>query len=466
MNRKANWLVTILLLAVPFLLTGCSLKGTTTTSSQQTLTIWRVKGSDQSEKAFEAIMAAFKKQNQTVTIDYQAIDPNSEDYEEKIVNALAAGKGPDIWEIRSDELARQKDKLVPCSLASCPNGARARAQFRKVYATSIGEEMFDSNQIYGMPLAIDPLVLYINTDQIGQLNPKVEKFPKTWEELAQLGNRLTVKADGTIYRAGLALGTGTNVDRSSQILELLMLQAGTQMVDPTGKTATFELSVKDPVSDEPVLAALAVTAFYAGFGLPGSPYQSWDTTQPYSTEAFANGKVTMMINYLSLLPQMKQLNPDLKFTVGPVPQFDLKKAPVEDVNLKTNDTTYTAKYRSLVVSKAPVTLTKKARETKQNLAWQFIVAATNPKLTAGFASASSLVPPEIPSGASNAALDPTTLTDPAAIINPHLKTWYRGVNPRAVDRIMKQFIVSVTEQNQSLIESLNQTASLVTQVLQ
>ena len=462
MNKLTHYLQrgsTYLLLAItPLFLTGCGLRDNQnpTNQAKQTLTYWHVKqGGD--EKVFEQMIAAFEKDVPTVDIEVRLFEP-TDDYETKVINALAAGKGPDIWEIRDDELARHRDKLF-----GFPFQAKGELEiFKKTYAHAISEQMIVDSTLYGMPLAIDPLVLFVNTDHMKQAG--IEKPPKSWDELATYAKQTTLRTDEAIIRPGLALGTASNVDRASQILQLIMLQLGVPMVDPAHKQATFDLFVQDKKTGEYRYLGQEAMAFYASFADPTSPYQSWDANQPYSTQAFASGNLSMMINYLSLSPQMKLLNPELNFTVISVPQRDIKTVPVGDTPAEVTATIQMAKYRSLVVSKSPSRLTKEQRAQRERIAWQFIqYLTTTVDITKKYAEKTSLIPPQITTGTNN-TLDQEEKTI-NAIVNPKTKNWYKGPSPRIVDQILGEAIRQVTEEKQQLPDILTKAAQTVTGIL-
>ncbi len=452
-----RWLKLTIVIALPFFLTGCSLKSSTgTSSSAQTLTIWRVQNSDETlndNALFKSLITGFEKQNSGVKIVYKTFTPQ-QDYETAVLNGLAAGNGPDIWEIRNDELPRQQDKLVGYPVGSKLTSDQLAA-VQSGYASTISQEMVANNQIYGLPLAIDPLVLFGNTEELSKIN--LQQLPTTWSDIVQDANLLTQKVNGQVTRGGIALGTVTNVDRASDILQMIMLQFYTQMVDPSHRTATFELSQQDSPFQYPGKAAMA---FYGSFANSNVSYQTWDKNQPYSTQAFIDGDVSMMINYLSLVPQIKRLNPKLDFSVGQAPQLPqqaVQTIPHGDIPASIKPPVFTAQYRALVVSKAPVKLTKAQQVAKETLAWNFINYAI--QNSSQYATSVGLVPPQI---TSNSTSDTSSAV---SLIDPHLVTWYKGPNPRSVDVVFGQIIAAVGENNQSIDTVFSQASQAVTTLL-
>ncbi len=463
MTAKSLWqriATGLLLVVIPLLLTGCGPTNNTPSPNGLRLTIWRVPVNGKADdQAFATILAAYKKKYPNVTVNYKTFKPD-EDYETAVLNALAAGNGPDIWEIRENELARHKDKLAPVGRDKPVD----IAQFKKVYASSIAEEMISDGQLYGLPIGIDPLVLYVNTRHLQELQSD-QTIPKTWNEIRELAVKLTRKVNNYIVRPGFAMGSASNIDRSAQIIELLMLQVKTQMVDPAHRNATFHLYTQDAQNQSFHFPAQDALAFYYGFANSLSGYQTWDTTQPYSTEAFTTGNLSMMIDYLSTASQIRQLNPALEFTVSRVPQLDQKTFPKEDIPGSVNDPVFTAKYRALVASKPSPKLSKEQQNAKRDLAWQFIeFAATESANTVPYSQATGLIPPQIvPDQAATSTGNLATTI--AAVVNPYLSTWYKGRSPRNVELIMKQMLIAITEQDQLPEPILQQAAQAVTELL-
>ncbi len=454
-----NKFTSLALLAItPLFLTGCGLRNDQQAVNQakQTLTYWHVKQSGD-DKVFDKLIATYEKDVPTINIETRLFEP-TDDYETAVINALAAGKGPDIWEIRDDELARHKDKLAGFVFPS----KGEQEIFKKTYARAIANQMIIDDTLYGMPITIDPLVLFMNVDHMKQAG--IEKPPKTWEELAAIAKLTTLRVDQTIVRPGFAMGTASNLDRASHILQLVMMQLGVQMVDPAHKQATFDLFIQDPDSGEYRYLGQEAVTFFDSFADPASAYQSWDANQPYSTQAFASGNLSMMINYLSLYPQMKLLNSKLNYSVSGVPQRGLKKIPVGDTPAEVSKEVQLAKYRSLVVSKSASRLTKEQRAKREQIAWQFIQYSTsNIDITSVYAKQTSQIPPQIYANASVAEeSQDETIT---AIINPNTTNWYKGPSPRIVDQIFSQLIKGATEDGQPVATILTQAATAITGIL-
>lgn len=467
MNNTSSFLNQIIrylpLLILPLFLTGCSLKSSRNTpnNSEQSLTIWRQPVNKKlDDQVFPSLIAAFKKKHPKVKVSYRSFD-STEDYETEVLNALAAGQGPDIWEIRHDELARHKDKLInfPTKTAITVN------DFKKVYASSIAEEMISDGKLYGLPMGIDPLILFINKAHLQEAD--LRDAPKTWEETIAIANTLTRKVDSNIFRPGLALGTASNINHASAIVELLMHQFQTQMVDPARRTATFALYTQDTNGQSFDYPGQNAVAFFKAFADPTSgPYQTWDINQPYSTQAFADGTVSMIIDYLSVGPQLKAINPKLEFTMAYVPQRILRTFPQGDLPGEVSEPVYTARYRALVASKPWTKLSADQQKAKQELAWEFINEATSSTLAGNLNKKTWALSPKAPAVANADQVSDFGSTVNEQSITGNLVTWYKGPSPRSVDKVMTDMTRAITEQSLPIADTMTQAAQIISGLLQ
>jgi len=166
---------------------------------------------------------------------------------------------------------------------------------------------------------VDTLALFYNKDLFGSAG--IALPPRTWTEFNEVIPKL-VKRDSNqnIVQAAIPLGTARNVNRSTDILMMLMIQNGVQMTDDQGRGATFANSVDgQPVGEN------ALT-YYTDFAIPTKQVYTWNDAQNFSVDAFAAGTAAMTINYSHQIPLIRAKNPRLNFAVAPVPQHDVGNA--------------------------------------------------------------------------------------------------------------------------------------------
>jgi len=295
-----------------------------------TLSIW---GTD-SRQNMEDILQGYKTLRPNVTVNYTQIgDPSTGSgqaaYDDAVLNALAAGNGPDVFYIGNRELPKEKDKLVPA-----PAAQYDLVKFRSAFPAVAEQDFVSGGQVYALPIYLDTMALLYNKDYFDQAGLAFP--PKTWDEFQGMVPRLRVLAqNGQITKAAAAIGgSEKTVDSGADLLELLMLQNGAKMTNADNSLATFASQQDTGV---PGLAALN---FYLQFANAGSPYYTWNDGESGSLGSFASGGVAMIFNYQSAIPSIKSKNPFLNFAVAPMPQ-------TAGANFDTNF----AKYEGLAVPK-------------------------------------------------------------------------------------------------------------------
>ncbi|MBI4128885.1 MAG: extracellular solute-binding protein, partial [Parcubacteria group bacterium] len=132
---------------------------------------------------------------------------------------------------------------------------------------------------------------------------------------------------GRISRSGAALGTSRNINRSVDILWMLMVQSNVPMVDLTRSAAAFTLSLQTQ-DGSPVSPGIRALEFYTDFANPAKRVYSWNKGMDYSLDAFAEGETAMMINYAHHLSTIQRKNPALNFSVAPIPQISTEEPAV------------------------------------------------------------------------------------------------------------------------------------------
>lgn len=326
------------------LLSGCGFKETSQ-PYKVNLEIWGI--IDDSD-AYTRLLGPYRQLNPYVgDITYRKLSLDT--YKQDLLDALAAGKGPDIFMIQNRWLPSFADKVVPA-----PDYITDERAFRETFADVVGNDFIGADKkIYSVPLSVDSLALYYNKDMLsaaGIANP-----PATWEELAGDAQLLTkVDAFGNIIQSGVALGTAYNINRASDVLTAMMLQAGVQMWDGQRN----ESDVKSG-------SAQSVLDFYTRFANGRSAQYSWNLKSDYSLDAFASGKTAMMVNYSWQYAALQRKNAKLNFAVAPLPQV-ANGAPVNYAN-----------YWSFVVTKnkaydASVQDVGLMNRLRTHEAWQFL----------------------------------------------------------------------------------------------
>lgn len=290
---------------------------------------------------------AYQQQNKHIKIEYRKF--SFDNYEKELINAFAADKGPDIWLVHNTWLPKHKDKIkeMPIDLMDLN-------VFRQSFVDVVEKDFVDNGKIYALPLFVDTLALIYNKDFLNSAG--ISSPPETWEDLVDDLDKLTKKDQwGNILKAGAAIGTAKNIHRSTDILSLLMLQNGTQMMSSDRQKVTFDESIA--LKGESYRPGYDALRFYTEFADSSKRVYTWNRQTHYSIDAFIEGKAAMIFDYAYELSDIKNRAPYLNFGVAPMPQI---KGREFDINY--------ANYWALTVS-------NKSKSTRQ--AWEFIKYLTS-----------------------------------------------------------------------------------------
>ena len=411
-----------------------------------TLKFWSVY---EDEKVFRELIGDYQRSNRHVTIKFEK--KSFDNYEEDLLNALAAGKGPDIFSIHHTWLPKHKDKISPMPqtewfmsieefantfvdvvysdfIAKEEEEEETRARRRK-------EKEEEKEEIYAIPLYVDTLALYYNKDMFNSAG--IPSPPTNWEELLDDVYTLTERDKwGNIKKSGIAMGTAENINRSIDILTLLMLQGGTKMTNEEHSRATFNQVVR--LEQERFSPGKEALRFYTDFSNPAKSIYCWNRQMPYSIDAFYEGKVAMMINYSHSIETIRAKSPYLNFAIAPVPQIKDKKL---DINY--------ANYWGLTVSK---------NSENPNEAWKFILYLAQEENVKKY-----LENTKRPTAKRDLIEWQKEDPDLGIFANQTLsaKSWHQTDNS-AIEKIFADMIESIVLEKTSLDRALNEAADKVT----
>ena len=228
----------------------------TATIKRAELTVW---GTADDKAQFDAMVEAFRGPNPGVKITYEKKSP--EGYEDELVRAFAAGKGPDLFALHNTWLVKYGDLLAPASKELV-----SPAGLKGTLADVALRDFAAGDALYGLPLAIDTLALYYNTELFNSAG--IVFPPKDWDEFVKDSRLLTKrKPNGEVAISGAAMGAGNNIPYAPDHLALLMLQYGASIFDASGKV-NFGAAGGSGASLSPAEAALD---FYTSFAKPSPP---------------------------------------------------------------------------------------------------------------------------------------------------------------------------------------------------
>lgn len=259
-----------------------------------TLTYW---GLWEDSKTMQGIISQFESKNPNIKIDYS--QQTIKQYRERLTTRINNGTGPDIFRFHNTWYPMFLSVLLPL-----PSDTISKADFSKNFYPVAQKDLIRNGAIYGIPLEVDTLALFINTELFSSagLTP-----PTTWNDFINDARAMTVKDENKkIKTAGAAMGTYDNITHAPDIISMLFLQNG---VDMTNLKA----------SSDKVSGALT---FYTSFTKDEN--NVWDSTLDPSILSFSKGNLAMYFGYSWDFFTIKQYNKNLSFEIVPVPQLPNK----------------------------------------------------------------------------------------------------------------------------------------------
>jgi ABC-type glycerol-3-phosphate transport system substrate-binding protein len=404
------------------------------------LNYWRV--TDQPDD-FGEIVTRFKVFYPNINITVQNI--RAEEYKNALLEAWAEDRGPDIFSIPVSQLHEYKTKISPlpsevttvkttikksflsteAQLSEEKISSPSLRALRESYIETVPNDIIIDNQIQGLPLSMDSLVLYYNRDILN--NAHIAVPPTTWDQFIEDAKLTTlVDKERNFIQNGAALGTANNLGYSTDLLSLLMLQNGTVM--ETGARATFDQAAVNDPSYYPGQEALK---FYTDFANPGSDRYTWNAKMSSAFQIFIEGRLAFYFGYIDDLKKIKESAPKLNFDIVPVPQLSGSPRQINYGNYWLETVSKKTKY--------------------PNEAWAFLLFATQPDNNATFLERAkrptalrSLVDKQL-NDYDLAAFAKSVLTS---------KTWYHGRNYESVDKTFKEMIRAIENQTMDYAAAL------------
>ncbi len=248
------------------------------------------------------------------------VQKSPDTYRQELTEAIARGAAPDIAMLDDSDVVSFVAKID-----QIPYSTMSQRAFNDAFIDEAG--IFAGTQgIIGLPLFIDPLVMYWNRDLFAGAG--LATYPKTWTELQSIAPRMT-SLDGTsnVKRSAVAIGTYSNVRHSKEILSALLMQAGDQIVlrgDDGTLSSVFGANNTQSVENP----AEAVLRFYTNFANPSQTAYSWNRALPDSFTAFSSGDVGVYFGFASEYRPITTRNPNLAVGVATLPQTAASRSPL------------------------------------------------------------------------------------------------------------------------------------------
>lgn len=320
---------------------GCTGGTSSATLKDVDLVIWRVFDDDDT---FDSIIDNYRALHPNVSVEYKKL--RYDEYEDELIQAFAEGRGPDILSLHNTWLPAYQVLLEPMPDSTTVTYQETQGTLRKeavvisrteksmsmrelessfveqvaydvVLDYQIDPDIDPVQKIYGLPMALDSLALFYNKDLLNAAS--IASPAQSWSQFQEDVIALTTyDSSGNVDQSGAALGTPDNVERAADVLSLLMMQNGTQMLDDRGRV-TFDNIPDD--APEGVYPAYDAASFYTDFANPTKEVYTWNDNFDSSFESFANGETAMFLGYSYHIPQLQALAPKLNYAITTAPQI-------------------------------------------------------------------------------------------------------------------------------------------------
>lgn len=336
MSRLRRSTVLVGLAAALVTLVGCS----RTPAAVRPLSI-KIWGVAETNGEFNPLIGRLTKNHPNVAVTYE--QRPAETYELDLLAALAAGTGPDIFAVPAGSLRHWVPYLQPAppqfqlpitklkrqlfstkevKVVQTFSGLTAR-QVGRQFVGTVGADSLIGGQLYGLPLAVDTLVLAYNQTMLDAA--RLPQPPEDWTSFQSYVIQLTARSEGGRFRqSGAALGTGRNVANATDLLALIMTQNGTVFLP--GEAPNFSAVTRD--GEETRTPAGEALRFYTDFANPTRESYTWNLNQAESTEALSSGQVAMAFLTPAEVAELRARAGSVNINVATVPQLDGSATPV------------------------------------------------------------------------------------------------------------------------------------------
>lgn len=352
-HKFLSKIITLFLLGIFLITTGFGCKGLSATQQQATqpvaLEFWTV---NDDVDALQKLFAEYTAARPYITVNIRQY--TYDEIYQRLTEALAEDKGPDIISVYNRRLREFQSKLAPMpagindttvvvtksqlgtnvAVNTAPRAMVTAAQLDAEFVKAVKSDVVMDGQIYGLPLSMDMMALYYNKDLLDRAG--VAEPPKTWDEFQADVKKITKfdKATDKITQSGAALGTG-NVPASDDLIYLLFKQSNLNFSSKEGQ-AVFNFAGAP---------GLQVMDFYTDFANPIKDTYAWSNDNGSALDAFVNGSVGFYFGYNYDYNTIAARNPQLDFRVMPMLQLNAS-APVNAASYWVQSVTSKSKHQN------------------------------------------------------------------------------------------------------------------------
>ncbi len=178
------------------------------------------------QQTMDGIIDALHTTNKALdSVTYVEKDPDT--YNQDLVNAMASGKGPDLFLLSGEDLTSFTDKVFTIPYNIIPQGS-----FLASFVDE-GQLFLTPQGALALPFVLDPLVMYWNRDLFASSG--IASPPQYWNDFLSLAPKMTsLDSASNVKKSAVALGEWRNIPTAKAMLSTLFMQAGDNIVGRDG----------------------------------------------------------------------------------------------------------------------------------------------------------------------------------------------------------------------------------------
>jgi multiple sugar transport system substrate-binding protein len=265
-----------------------------------------------------------KNPSEKVEYEFFAMTP----YLKKLTTALSTRSASDVFTVTDSVLPSFTSKNMLAAINPALLGYKNLDEMKKAYLPNSLDGYIYQGKLYAVPVIATPLSLYINRKHFIEAGLDPDKdYPKSWEDIVKVGNKLVKTEGGKITREAFDFPMHSST-WTMWYFNAMIRQYGGEVLDLSGKKCT--------VNSEAGIQAMKTRAMYS------QEYKISDPTVSLATNALPaedlpKGRVSMFISHAG---SVAQFGPDVMkdVKVVPFPQVNPKKqiAPLYGFALAIN----------------------------------------------------------------------------------------------------------------------------------
>ncbi len=396
------------------------------------------------------LIQAYQANHPTITVQYRQL--RYEEYEQKLLEAWADDRGPDVFAVPVSWLKKYESRLKPMPASVKIPVQQVQGSIKKEVVTSLQEvkgystedvksrfvdvvynDVVRDGKIYGLPYSLDTMVTFYNSGLLAAAG--IAEPMKDFSELVEQTPKLTkVGQDNQIYQAAVAMGAADNIPGFFDIISNLFLQTNVAV-----KGNAF-----NPLRDENSSANFARDlGFYTDFMRPGLSSYSWSETLPNAFDMFAAGKLAYFFGYSYHADALRQKGTPFEWRITNFPQ--------------TPGSQGTKYYADYWVNVVPI------KSKNSDVAWNFVQSTASADLIKSYLKTNKK-PTALRSLIKDQMADPELAIFASQVLTAD--DWYNGYDYNRAEKYLADFIKDInagkvdlnkSSDLRSLVDRINQT---------